>query len=443
MVLLQQHVFFSRKLDTHLSETTARSIRNAYSEEMKWKRSDENDEEATVLPEKKQARPVLLGEELDEKVQLYLRKVSKGGGVVSARIAVAAARGILLSYMLFENGGHVCLHMHWAYSSLHRMHFVQRKCTTSKSKQTAADFTQLKESFLDEVVQTVTMEEIPAELILNWDQTGICMVPSTSWTMDRRGLKWVELPGANDKQQITAVFCASIVGDFLPVQLIYKGKTEWCHPKYQFPAGWHITHSQKHWSTEQTMLEYIDHIVLSYIAHTRELVQVDASAVVIMDNFKGQITQSVTQLLEDNNVHVCLLLSNTTNLLQPFDISVNKHAKAFLKRQFEQWYSDQILQQVHGRNVDEAQLQSISLSLPASKELGDKWLVEMAEHSDNPQFKTNGFVRAGISGALDQTEDEADDVIQVEESYYEDEDVEDDDYGDPEDSISDQELHVL
>ena len=78
------------------------------------------------------------------------------------------------------------------------------KCTTSKSKHTAADFAQLKRSFPDQVVHVVTMEAIPAELILN--REGIHILPSTSWTMDKRGLKQVELIGAYGKHQITTVF---------------------------------------------------------------------------------------------------------------------------------------------------------------------------------------------------------------------------------------------
>lgn len=50
------------------------------------------------------------------------------------------------------------------------------------------------------------MEEIPPELVLNWDQTGIRIVPSNNWTMDQQGVKRVEVGGAHDKQLITAVF---------------------------------------------------------------------------------------------------------------------------------------------------------------------------------------------------------------------------------------------
>jgi len=102
---------------------------------------------------------------------------------VSPRIAMAAASGILLSFdktKLVEFGGHVQLNMHWAYALLKRMKFVQRKATTAKSIHTAVDFAQLKKSFLADVVATVTMEEIPAENILNWDQTGIKVGPRQS-----------------------------------------------------------------------------------------------------------------------------------------------------------------------------------------------------------------------------------------------------------------------
>ena len=69
------------------------------------------------------------------KVQAYLRRVRDGGGVVTARIAVAVVRGILLSCdrsKLAEFGGHVMLNRFWAYSLLKRMKFVKRKVTTAK-----------------------------------------------------------------------------------------------------------------------------------------------------------------------------------------------------------------------------------------------------------------------------------------------------------------------
>ena len=148
--------------------------------------------------------------------------------------------------------------------------------------------------------------------------------------MDERGVNRVELTVVNDKRQITAVFCGNLIGDFLPLQLIYASKTCRCHPKFKFPPEWHITHSQKHWSNEETMIQYVDNIILPYVERTKEILNKgEASALVIMDSLKGQITEKIDKLLGDNNIHVCLLPANTTDLLQPLDISVNKPTKTF------------------------------------------------------------------------------------------------------------------
>ena len=91
--VLQQQLSTSPKTLESVSKTMVHSIRYAYIEGAKRKRAVELDEEETeivALPPKKRGRPVLLGQKLDSLVQLYLKKVREGG-VVSARIAMAAA----------------------------------------------------------------------------------------------------------------------------------------------------------------------------------------------------------------------------------------------------------------------------------------------------------------------------------------------------------------
>ena len=92
----------------------------------------------------------------------------------------------------------------------------------------------MKQEFLYDVFSVASLEEMSPELILNWDQTGIQIVPAAAWTMDKIGSKRVEITGVNDKRQITAVFCGSLVGDFLPPQVIYQGENDRCHSHYQF-----------------------------------------------------------------------------------------------------------------------------------------------------------------------------------------------------------------
>ena len=39
------------------------------------------------------------------------------------------------------------------------------------------------------------MEDIPSSLIINWDQTAVQVVPSCSWTMEKKGTKRIEVAG--------------------------------------------------------------------------------------------------------------------------------------------------------------------------------------------------------------------------------------------------------
>ena len=211
-----------------------------------------------------------------------------------------------------------------------------------------------------------------------------------------------------DKRQMTAVLCGSLRGDFLPIQVIYKGKTYRCHPRFKFPIDWHITHSPKHWSTEQTMIEYIEEIIVPYIGSQREVWGAEQAALVIMDNFKCQVTPSIKSLLESYNIHVCLLPPNTTDLLQPMDISVNKPAINFLKQKFEEWYSNEVMKQLDGvEDIELAEMKPVDMCMAAIKELTSHWMIEMARYiEDNPQFIIRGFCRSGIAAAVNGTIDE-------------------------------------
>ena len=47
----------------------------------------------------------------------------------------------------------------------------------------------------------ISMEDIPDDLVINFDQTGIRCIPVSDWTMAREGAKRVEIAGKNDKSQ--------------------------------------------------------------------------------------------------------------------------------------------------------------------------------------------------------------------------------------------------
>ena len=83
----------------------------------------------------------------------------------------------------------------------------------------------------------------------------------------KRG-KRIEIARFQDKRQITAVVCGTLMGEILPFQLIYVGKTIKCLPKYNFPSDWQVTHTPKHWLDEDTMLQYLNKMIALFVKST-------------------------------------------------------------------------------------------------------------------------------------------------------------------------------
>ncbi len=198
----------------------------------------------------------------------------------------------------------------------------------------------------------------------------------------------------DDKRQITAVFGASLTGDFLPVQLIYKGTTPRCLPAVPFSRDWHITFSHNHWANELTILDYIDKILVPYISKKRLKLKLPPKypALVIFDQFKGQLTDQVFEKLHKNNFRV-LVPANCTDRLQPLDVSVNKAAKKFMRGQFQDWYSQQICKKL----TEDMPMVPVDLKLSIIKPIGAKWLMGLYDYlKSKPEIMVNGFRGAGI-----------------------------------------------
>ena len=51
------------------------------------------------------------------------------------------------------------------------------------------NFDKIKDQFLLDIKGVKMMEDIPDELVVNWDQIGIKYVPVSQWTMERKGAK--------------------------------------------------------------------------------------------------------------------------------------------------------------------------------------------------------------------------------------------------------------
>ena len=51
-----------------------------------------------------------------------------------------------------------------------------------------------KLTFCNEIATHVAKEKIPADLVINWDQTPLHYIPASKWTMEAEGTSKVPIP---------------------------------------------------------------------------------------------------------------------------------------------------------------------------------------------------------------------------------------------------------
>ena len=333
---------FTQELGHWVSESSVRNMKKAYLCALK---SVPDPDEIVSLPHASVGRPLLLGDELDTKVAEYIHALRLAGGIVNRSIVQAAAKGIVAHSnpsRLQKHGGHLQISVKWAESFLRRRGYVKKKATKAAQK-LPPNFEDLKSTFIQRIRDQVEQNAIPKKLVINWDQTGSKLVPVSQWTLAEQGSTQVFI-GKDDKREITVLLAVSASGSLLPPQLIYPGRTPGCHAKITFPQEWHITHSDNHWSTEDTMLQYIDNVVIPYFSAARTELELpdDQVCLAIFDVFAAHRCTTVLQKLSAHHIHQVFVPASCTGELQPLDLSVNDEFKALMKDNFSRWYADEI-----------------------------------------------------------------------------------------------------
>ena len=62
------------------------------------------------------------------------------------------------------------------------------------------------------------------DLIINWDQSGVMLMPTYKHTYNKTGNDQVPIVALEDHRQITAVVGGTLAGNLLPLQLIFTGQ---------------------------------------------------------------------------------------------------------------------------------------------------------------------------------------------------------------------------
>ena len=188
--------------------------------------------------------------------------------------------------------------------------------------------------------------------------------------------KSVPIKGLTDKRNITLTFAVTFTGDFLPMQIIYGGKTDRSQPRgVVFPKGFHVTQNERHWSNETETVNFIKVINPYVIDKRKELgLPADQKALLTWDVFRGQTTDHVAQILDSLNIKVVKVPASMTHFFQPLNVTVNGSAKNFVRKTLVTWYAEEIKKQMDAGVPAEST--DVKLKLISLKALHASWLIE-------------------------------------------------------------------
>ena len=280
-----------------------------------------------------------MGDKINPLVQNCLKAARYKGGVVNSLVAIVTAKVLLKQYPHLEKEN-LKIERSWAQSLFQCMGFVRHIKTTRKVHILVRAQKEAELKFLHQIVNQVEKYQIPPSLIINFDQTPSKYVQVSLLTMAKRQETNVLIAGANDKRSVTATFSITFNNKFLPMQLIYKGKTNQSLPKVDFPDGFSLSANKTHYSNEEEALKFIDEIILPHVQKERaKLTCRNQKALLIFDVFLGQITDKIFKALKENHILVTKVPANMRHLFQPLDLTVNKAAKDYTKQKSSDWFT--------------------------------------------------------------------------------------------------------
>lgn len=275
-----------------LNESTVQRFCKAYKEELQEsdKAKRELKQELSLML---RGRPLLLGS-LDSMVQKYLRAYRSRGGPVNIDSSS------------------------WPKSLFHRMGLSRRMKTTGKVEIPDGAKKEAELLFLHKITSIVEAHNIPTSLIMNLDHTPLKYVPVSHHTMAKKGTKSVSIAGCSDKRGITGTFVITLDGKFLPIQLIYGGKTKQSLSRFKFTESFSLSFNPKHFSNTEESVKIINEIIIPYVERDKEkLDNATQSALLILDVFRGQLKEEVTDLLQANKIFFVTVPNNMTQIFQP------------------------------------------------------------------------------------------------------------------------------
>ena len=240
----------------------------------------------------------------------------------------------------------------------HHLQWTWRVRTTAASK-LPLDWREQGVRMAKRVAFAMQVYKVHPSLVVNMDQTGVNLVPVGTRTYESKGAKEVKVIGAEDKRQITCCVASSLDGDLLPMQLIFQGKTDQCHPPAtpaSREANVNVTHSKNHWSNQETMQQWVTEVLVAYAERKIASLNLphDSHIILVLDVWAVHISEEFRFFLRTHHprIHLVFVPPNCTSQLQVADVILQRSFKHGIRQQFNLWAVNIIQEQIRDGDLN-------------------------------------------------------------------------------------------
>lgn len=161
----------------------------------------------------------------------------------------------------------------------------------------------------------ITLNGVPRENILNYDETNLSDNPGAKKCLFRRGVKYPERVMNSTKGSISIMFAITAGCERLPPYVVYKAENLFEEWRLHGPKGTRYNRTKSGWFDTAMFEDWFSTIILPW-ARSK-----DGPKLLIGDNLASHINVKIVELCEENNIKFVFLPPNSSHITQPLDVS--------------------------------------------------------------------------------------------------------------------------
>lgn len=251
--------------------------------------------------------------------------------------------------------------------------------------------------------------------IVNWDQSGLMLLSTHKYTYHNKKDKQVPMIGLDEKRQITIVVAGCLSGELLPLQLIFTGQDVKKAQQKAVPtldpitntavqqANWHLTQTHNHWSTQDSMRDYVRYIIHPWIEKKRaEHGCPNSHAILLFDCWSVHKSDEFLTWLSTTfpHYHPIFIPAGCTGKAQPADLVMQRPLKIGVSNEYTHWMNSEIIALLQaGATPDQVR---VDVGMAKVKPLLVKWVMHSwLSLGSRIELLKKGWLKAGLGDVLE------------------------------------------